>query len=682
MIPMRKRLLLLLVLAETLIVQHQLFSSSAADSSNYLEGTPFTGGDLEEIGVFIGGEKVAKPPVLPPTFPDIFPAVIFSGAPTDAGAPAPLAKAQAFFTEEELATLPAFANAVFKNIPEGVFNPSGPITENAYIKSTLSRQAAFTAKLIDPAMLNDMFETYINTFSFPDMNYEDATSWLNENIPPFFSDGTSDFEERKEAFVEKKTIYWAGGEPQTVLFMGDIHGSLHALLRNLLAMQAQGYINDDFSVAKNVHLVFLGDMVDRGLHGIECVYTILRLKNTSWDNVHLVRGNHEDYGLTNRYGFFEELCSKYKDHADDLYVFYGCFCTSLPSALFLGFYDEIAKKPRFMQCCHGGLVPYHDPKNLLSSSDALFERLAYTNPIDGLARVNAHQYEWNDTCCKREAEQLAFVDSDETLNGIPLDRIPWAASDRSGDGFPVHTIHRDDITKILRATNLFMLMRGHQDQLAPCKVLREGFDAPISWRAHSAFRDITPQLFLENGIPLNEAPNCLTLTTASDARGLFAEGFVKIWFNGNFETSRLQVYEPNLMPAKNISWWVDAQKMARTGIADETAIKIISEAAVSRHGKFLSYTAGATTTAAGGAGAGAGSGSSGPVSAGPGVPPAHVHSFPMLRWGNSSIAGLLSSTHTPATPVEPKSKPLPFYFGPGSINDTISKAFPGNKSDD
>ncbi len=646
MISMRKKILPFLVLANILVGQSPLFTASSTLKA-------------EDLDRLLEDTRLVEPG--------------FSEEPE-----------RSFYTKEELETLPVFANTIFKNIPEAVFNPPAAApSDAAHVLTTLSREAAFTSKIIPPETLNDLFDQYISVFSYTDMPYSFTENWLNADISPFFSNGINDFQDRKEAFVEKKVIYSHESEPQTVLFMGDIHGSIHALLRNLLAMRAQGYINDDFYLAKNVHLVFLGDMVDRGLHGIECIYTILKLKTRMWDNVHIVRGNHEDYGLTNRYGFLHELSCKYPYSFNDIYSSYGNFCTSLPSALFLGFYDEIARKTRFMLCCHGGIAPSHDPENLLNDKHAIFQRVEYKNALTGHHLCNAHQYEWNDFCCTRDAEKLGFVDSTDVLSGVSLERIPWKPSERSSEEFPLQTIHRDDLTKILRKNNLFMLMRGHQDQVAPCKVLKDGFTAPVSWRTHIAFKDISTQAFLGQGINLIDAPNCLTLTTASDARGLFAEGFTKVWFNGNFETSRLQVYELNLMPPKQIDWWIDTQRLSRYNINDKEVDKMISLAAESRHGKYLRYENLDSDTVPTG-GAGGASGASATVSAGAGDSSVtrSISTFPRMYWSNDQrTAGLFSNKHARAIPLIPTTGPLPLYFGPGTINDAISKKFPGTEED-
>lgn len=479
--------------------------------------------------------------------------------------PLPSPVATQCYAKDQLVSLSSLTTALFSCTPESIFSPGG-LGENDYVKGKLNSSLA--GWVIPFSVLEEQFNLY-NQKIFDERKNDHL--WLRNEKMSFFTFGASDFRERTEAYVEKKIIRNAEDAPQLVLFMGDIHGSVHALLRNLLVMKQLGYLQEDFTLAANVHLVFLGDLTDRGLRGAESIYTILRLKNANWMQVHIARGNHEDGKMIKNYGFVAELSCKYaKSESTRLYELYAQFCTSLPSALFLGFYE--GGTLRFMQACHGGIAVHHDPRPFLAHSGAaVYEKISYASPHFG------SQYEWNDVCCTAEDQHFSGCKDDAAIDDklarfsspetVPFKKV------RGGDS--IYTLHRDDVTKLLHRNGLFMLARGHQDQHAPCKVLREGEPEPVSWRLHEAFSRITPQQFLRNGIALLDSANCWTMTTATEARGLVSEGFIGILFAEDFSASRVWIYEADLLDQSTMDRLISAyQSFLKIPIAEREAAAV------------------------------------------------------------------------------------------------------------
>eukprot|EP00440_Ansanella_granifera_P015871 gb/GFBE01017244.1/.p1 GENE.gb/GFBE01017244.1/~~gb/GFBE01017244.1/.p1 ORF type:complete len:590 (+),score=90.63 gb/GFBE01017244.1/:1-1770(+) len=82
---------------------------------------------------------------------------------------------------------------------------------------------------------------------------------------------------------------------------GDVHGQLRDLLLLFSAFGGPG-IGDQSQVS----FVFNGDFVDRGSHQVEVVGLLFALKLAFPDRVWLIRGNHEERTMNERYGFRKE----------------------------------------------------------------------------------------------------------------------------------------------------------------------------------------------------------------------------------------------------------------------------------------------------------------------------------------------------------------------------------------
>jgi hypothetical protein len=143
-----------------------------------------------------------------------------------------------------------------------------------------------------------------------------------------------------------------------VCFIGDLHGSLHSLLRSLWRLVALGYLDKNFRIiSENFYLIFLGDYVDRGRYGIEVLYTLMRLKCASWNQVYLVRGNHEVASMNEAPvyyggGFWHELEAKYQACAAELFAKIDNVYQRLPLAVYLAANNQV------VQAAHAGFGPY------------------------------------------------------------------------------------------------------------------------------------------------------------------------------------------------------------------------------------------------------------------------------------------------------------------------------------
>ncbi|RHY86551.1 hypothetical protein DYB35_002258, partial [Aphanomyces astaci] len=163
-----------------------------------------------------------------------------------------------------------------------------------------------------------------------------------------------------------------------LVIVGDLHGQFEDLMT----------IFDRKGVpSKTLWYLFNGDFVDRGLHGVEVICTLLAYSLLYPQFVFLNRGNHEALVLNQVFGFADEVSKKYD--ADQFPALFGLFeavfnrlplCTLIQDSVFV---------------VHGGLPV--EPNVTLNDIEAIDHlREIPTNRLDGLDDQIFSQLMWND----------------------------------------------------------------------------------------------------------------------------------------------------------------------------------------------------------------------------------------------------------------------------------------------
>lgn len=151
----------------------------------------------------------------------------------------------------------------------------------------------------------------------------------------------------------------------TIVVMGDYHGSVHSLARNVRYMAYDTLLKKSFislsgKLKPNTYLVFLGDLADRGHYGLETWALALLLKLQNPDQVIILQGNHESGGLHKVYGLTAEMASKFEQSSAQIQEYmsnelFPRLFRLLPQALFIGVRNQLTSTVSFMLCCHGGV---------------------------------------------------------------------------------------------------------------------------------------------------------------------------------------------------------------------------------------------------------------------------------------------------------------------------------------
>ena len=219
-----------------------------------------------------------------------------------------------------------------------------------------------------------------------------------------------------------------------VKVFGDIHGQYIDLMNffNKWGSPSEGPNGD---IMTNDYL-FLGDFVDRGNLSLETICLLMALKVKYPDQIHLIRGNHEDILINSGFGFQNECQGRLHDDSDNddsLFALINNFFEYLPFAAIIE--DQIL-------CVHGGIG-----SNVKKLSD-----------IEDIKRPFEVVHE-AETREQKLAMDLLW--SDPTDNDEEFGIQPNLQRDSNNLGHIVK-YGPDIVKKFLKDNNLSYIIRGHE----------------------------------------------------------------------------------------------------------------------------------------------------------------------------------------------------------------------------
>jgi serine/threonine-protein phosphatase PP1 catalytic subunit len=191
-----------------------------------------------------------------------------------------------------------------------------------------------------------------------------------------------------------------------IQIVGDVHGQFHDLLR----------LFEHCGFPPDANYLFLGDYVDRGKNGLECICMLLAYKIKYPENFFLLRGNHECASINRIYGFYDECKRRYNIK---MWKKFQDVFNVLPFAALI---DEK------IFCIHAGLSPD------LNSPEQIKRIMRPTDvPDSGLL-------------C-----DLLWSDPEADISG-------WAENDRGVS----YTFGADVVSKFLQKHDYDLIVRAHQ----------------------------------------------------------------------------------------------------------------------------------------------------------------------------------------------------------------------------
>ena len=251
-------------------------------------------------------------------------------------------------------------------------------------------------------------------------------------------------------------------EKSKVIYLGDYHSSIHSLIIVIKYLQSINILQENYELSDNYYIVFLGDIVDRGPYGIECLYIIYLLfyiNNQEIQKIFVLNGNHEEKNVYQDYGFENEM-EKQLDSSKNILEE---IIQYLPLALFIKNNDNYNAK--WYQFCHGGIDIYQTRddtiKNFLNSENNFLNNSLNLNyEVDDIIG-----FLWSDFADYR----YYFLDDKLVKTNVDF-KDPKNIIIDSHSNRPVYNNYQVD--KVLNDLNIMTIISGHQDRTNYAFLLR------------------------------------------------------------------------------------------------------------------------------------------------------------------------------------------------------------------
>ena len=239
--------------------------------------------------------------------------------------------------------------------------------------------------------------------------------------------------DQAQAIIESQPMVLHVESP--IKIFGDIHGQYSDLMRffDLFGSPCIGTQDGDI---ESFDYLFLGDFVDRGSHSLETVCLLMALKIKYPDQIHMIRGNHEDKWINNGFGFSDECAARIgEDPLDEDSVF------NRVNRLF-EYLPLAAIVDQKIICLHGGIG---------STVNTIEDIEKIQRPLEVIHEVST-------------AEQQLVVDilwSDPTDSDTELGIQPNTIRDPGGTGNIVK-YGPDRVERFLKNNGLSLIIRAHE----------------------------------------------------------------------------------------------------------------------------------------------------------------------------------------------------------------------------
>lgn len=317
-------------------------------------------------------------------------------------------------------------------------------TESKYFKDSTEDNEKFKELYAD-------YNDYKNGQIYDEIKYKIVTDNQLNNLIPIIEDLYTKNGEMPGNYVIKEYL----SEKSKVIYLGDYHSSIHSLIIVIQHLQSMNILKDNYELNDNYYIVFLGDIVDRGPYGIECLYIIYLLfyinnQEPFKHKIFVLNGNHEERNVYQDYGFENEM----KNQLDSSKYILEKIIQYLPLALFIKNNDN--NNAKWYQFCHGGIDIYQTKddtiKNFLNSENNFFNNSLNLNYEVG----DEIGFLWSDFA----DYHCHFLDDELVKTNVDF-KDPKNFIIDSHSNRPVYNNYQVD--KVLNDLNIMTIISGHQD---------------------------------------------------------------------------------------------------------------------------------------------------------------------------------------------------------------------------
>jgi hypothetical protein len=342
-----------------------------------------------------------------------------------------------------------------KNISQNILKNDNEILLLYEEYYTLSARLTSSENFTNNTSKNNLFtrlktNIYNNIISLLTESKEIMINYIKKNSN--IIDKITDYNNIVLRLKEKKT--------SKIIVMGDQHGSFHSFFRIIIRLKIMNIIDNNYKLDDNYKIIFLGDILDRGLFAVEILYIIFKLiiaNNTENElKIILNRGNHEEFDTYYHYGFIDEFFKITSKNKIDTQYSQSLFDISNDfKDLFKYCSSAIILEHNNINywLCHGGFPIYIDSLSIIKN-----------NPDDKIYVINnynANLIKKNENINMNKLAEKSII-SEIRWNDFISDNENSRSSRDEGAG-SIHNIGIKSLNKFKEYLNINFIIRGHTD---------------------------------------------------------------------------------------------------------------------------------------------------------------------------------------------------------------------------